>query len=114
MRAIARVGWRQGRSTECRQRVEGGSVKSPTEKGRVRGGCSCVSRVSGGGTMRRTYILTVLGALLGGTLSAAADDKTRGFTFRKDDVGRVPPGWKADKTGTGEGSVWKVVADDTA
>src|SRR5207253_4783209 len=28
--------------------------------------------------------------------------------------GKVPAGWKADKTGTGEGSVWKVEADATA
>jgi hypothetical protein len=44
----------------------------------------------------------------------AADDKAKTFTFMKDDVGKVPAGWKADKTGKGEGSVWKVVADDTA
>src|SRR5262249_16682951 len=29
-------------------------------------------------------------------------------------LGKVPTGWSADKTGKGEGSVWKVVADDTA
>ena len=33
--------------------------------------------------------------------------------FAKDDLGKVPRGWKAEKTGTGEGSVWKVVEDDT-
>lgn len=36
------------------------------------------------------------------------------FQFTKADVGKVPAGWKAAHTGTGEGSVWKVVADDTA
>ncbi len=44
----------------------------------------------------------------------AAEEKTRAFKFKKDDLGKVPTGWKAAKTGTGEGSVWKVVADDTA
>src|SRR5262249_45834592 len=44
----------------------------------------------------------------------AADDKPVGLKLTKDDVGKEPAGWKADKTGEGEGSVWKVVADDTA
>src|SRR5262245_19172516 len=47
-----------------------------------------------------------------GTVLTAADEKT--FTFAKADLGKVPAGWKADKTGTGEGSVWKVVEDRTA
>jgi hypothetical protein len=45
-------------------------------------------------------------------LAAAEGDAPR-FRFGKDDVGKVPAGWKADKTGKGAGSVWKVVADDT-
>ena len=45
---------------------------------------------------------------------AAAEGEAPRFRFGKDDVGKVPAGWKADKTGKGEGSVWKVVADDTA
>ena len=45
---------------------------------------------------------------------AAAAEAAREFRFKKDDLGKVPAGWKADKTGKGEGSVWKVVADDTA
>ena len=44
----------------------------------------------------------------------AADDKERTFVFKKDDLGKLPTGWKADKTGKGDGSVWKVVADETA
>jgi hypothetical protein len=44
----------------------------------------------------------------------APEDKTPLFKFGKDDVGKLPPGWKADKTHKGDGSVWKVVADDTA
>src|SRR5437016_4813772 len=51
---------------------------------------------------------------LAGTALLAADDKKRSLTFSKDDLGKVPTGWTADKTGIGEGSVWKVVEDDTA
>jgi hypothetical protein len=36
------------------------------------------------------------------------------FEFDKGMLGKVPPGWKADQTGKGEGSIWKVVADDSA
>lgn len=42
----------------------------------------------------------------------AADEKT--VRFAKDDLGKVPAGWQAAKTGSGQGSVWMVVADDTA
>jgi hypothetical protein len=58
--------------------------------------------------------LVALTTLLVFSLLAAADDKARGFPFGKNDVGKVPAGWKADKTGKGEGSVWKVVEDKTA
>ena len=51
-------------------------------------------------------------ALLGGAVWAA-DDKERTVKFSKDDVGKVPTGWKAAQTGRGA-SIWKVVADDTA
>jgi hypothetical protein len=44
----------------------------------------------------------------------AAEEKLRSIRFEKGDVGKLPVGWKADHTGDGEGSVWKVVADDTA
>src|SRR5437899_6481289 len=44
-------------------------------------------------------------------LGAADPPQTR---FTKDSLGQLPPGWTAAKTGTGEGSVWKIVADDTA
>jgi hypothetical protein len=62
--------------------------------------------------MRKSLILgavLVLNAVL-----LAADDKARTFTFAKDDVTKTPSGWTATKTGKGEGSVWKVVADPTA
>jgi hypothetical protein len=44
----------------------------------------------------------------------AADEKVPALKLGKGDVGKVPAGWKAEKTGKGDGSVWKVVADDTA
>ncbi len=36
------------------------------------------------------------------------------FHFHKDDVGKFPNGWTALKTGKGEGSVWRIAADETA
>ena len=45
---------------------------------------------------------------------AMAEDKVKLLKFSKDDIGKVPAGWKAEKTGKGEGSVWKVVEDGTA
>lgn len=44
----------------------------------------------------------------------AAEGKTVGSRFSKDDDGKVPAGWKVDRTGKGEGSAWKVTADETA
>jgi hypothetical protein len=63
--------------------------------------------------MHRHLAPVVLIALLSG-FSLAADEKARTFTFSKEDVGKLPKGWKAAQTGKGDGSVWKVVADDTA
>lgn len=40
--------------------------------------------------------------------------QVRSLQFDKGDTGKVPKGWKAAKTGKGEGSVWKVVEDNTA
>jgi len=63
--------------------------------------------------MRRHWIPVVLMAVLT-VFAVAADEKPRTFTFSKDDVGKLPKGWKAAQTGKGDGSVWKVAADDTA
>jgi hypothetical protein len=49
----------------------------------------------------------ILAALL-----ALADDKP--FRFAKSEAGKLPAAWKAAKTGEGDGSAWKVVADATA
>jgi hypothetical protein len=45
---------------------------------------------------------------------AGAQEKSRAFTFTQADVGKTPAGWNAEKTGMGEGSIWQVVADETA
>jgi hypothetical protein len=60
----------------------------------------------------RWFIMSATTALVGAAL-LAADDKERGFHFNKDDIGKLPAGWKAAQTGKGKGSVWKVVADET-
>jgi hypothetical protein len=65
-------------------------------------------------SIMRRLTLTAAVVLLGATLSVAEQAPSRTFSFGKADVGKLPGGWKADKTGEGEGSVWKVVADDTA
>jgi hypothetical protein len=59
---------------------------------------------------------TIAAALivLAGVTVWAGEGKQRTFRFNKDDVGKVPSGWKAERTGKGEGSIWKVVADETA
>jgi hypothetical protein len=61
----------------------------------------------------RWFSTAALVALMSASV-LAAEDKGQPFRLSKDDIGKVPTGWKADKTGKGEGSVWKVVADDTA
>ncbi len=53
-------------------------------------------------------------AFLAATAIWAAEEKSRTFRFSKDDVDKIPAGWKAAQTGKGEGSVWKVVEDETA
>ena len=53
-------------------------------------------------------------AALAGAAVCAAEGKERAFQFSKDEVGKVPTGWKVEKTGKGQGSDWKVVADVTA
>lgn len=45
-------------------------------------------------------------------LVVASGERT--ITFSKEDAGKLPIAWKASKTGAGDGSVWKVVADESA
>jgi hypothetical protein len=73
---------------------------------------SLLTLFEGDRTMRWTTVVALV-ALMGA--AAWGDEKReRAFKFNKDDVGKVPSGWKAEKTGKGEGSEWKVVEDDTA
>ena len=46
--------------------------------------------------------------------SALPAGEGKAMTLDKKDLGKAPSGWTVAKTGKGEGSVWKVVADDTA
>ncbi len=74
--------------------------------------------------MKRSMRWTVLGAgllvalVLGAVTWAEAekDDDEGGSTisFSKKELGKVPKGWSVDQTGRGDGSVWKVVADETS
>ena len=62
--------------------------------------------------MRQTTGVALM--VLAATVLWADESRQRTFHFSKDNVGKVPAGWKAEKTGKGEGSIWKVVEDDTA
>jgi hypothetical protein len=62
--------------------------------------------------MRWTAVVALVA--LAGAAVRADEGKERAFKFSKDDLGKVPAGWKAEQTGRGEGSVWKVVEDETA
>jgi hypothetical protein len=50
--------------------------------------------------------------VLFGSTPVQAGEKV--LTLDKNDLGKPPSGWTVAKTGKGEGSVWKVVADVTA
>jgi Domain of Unknown Function (DUF1080) len=62
----------------------------------------------------RWIVVAVLGQCCLTALAGSPEKKPREFRFAKDDLGKVPAGWKAEQTGKGEGSVWKVIADPTA
>jgi hypothetical protein len=42
-----------------------------------------------------------------------AGERPKVYRFGKEDLGKVPGGWKSAKTGKGAGSKWQVVADKT-
>src|SRR5262249_21980651 len=44
----------------------------------------------------------------------AVSSKGEEWDFQNDAVGAVPDGWRAAKTGQGEGSVWKILEDALA
>ncbi len=58
--------------------------------------------------------LIAVAAVLGMVALATGEERATLMKFNKDDAGKVPAGWTADKTGKGEGSIWKVVADESA
>jgi hypothetical protein len=58
--------------------------------------------------------LMMMPVVIATALLVGADEKKMSLRFNKEDAGRVPAGWKAEKTGKGEGSVWQVVQDETA
>lgn len=60
--------------------------------------------------MTRSTLTVAALALLG----IAADDKIVQADFEKCVNGMLPKGWSSAKTGTGDGSVWKVVEDPKA
>jgi hypothetical protein len=59
---------------------------------------------------RATAVVIALGAFLLGADAPAEDSKS--LSFKDAELGELPKGWTAAKTGKGEGSVWKVVVDE--
>jgi Domain of Unknown Function (DUF1080) len=57
--------------------------------------------------------VVLLAAFCGGALvlGAAPDMPTKLFHFKKSEVGKLPAGWRNERTGTGEGSFWRVLDD---
>ncbi len=53
-------------------------------------------------------------AVLAGFLLAGDKPNGTRWTFEDTKVSQLPEGWSAAKTGEGQGSVWKVVEDETA
>ncbi len=68
--------------------------------------------VFGGGLLAALVLGTMTWADADG--EKADDDGERTISFSKKELGNVPKGWTVDQTGSGEGSVWKVVADETS
>src|SRR5262245_59444883 len=62
--------------------------------------------------MRWVHAVAVIA--LAGTFAAAAEEKALSLRFGKGDAGKVPAGWKVEKTGKGKAGAWKVEADKTA
>ena len=59
----------------------------------------------------RSVVAVVAGLLVCPYVLAA--EKAVDVQFAKADAGKVPAGWTAAKTGTGDGSAWSVVADES-
>jgi hypothetical protein len=63
-------------------------------------------------SMRRGWPLAVAVACM--AMLGADSPQPKTLSFEKATVGSLPDGWSAAKTGTGEGSTWKVVEDRDA
>jgi hypothetical protein len=59
-------------------------------------------------------LLTAMILVAAAGIAALPDNVAIPYSFEKDAVGKVPAGWNVGQTGEGEGSVWKVVEDETA
>jgi hypothetical protein len=59
------------------------------------------------------WLTPLLIVALVGTILVGVSRPPR-WHFTKEDLGKLPAGWQSMKTGPGDGSVWKVVADDSA
>ena len=56
----------------------------------------------------------LLSSVLLASAPLTAGEKSKPFTFNKNQDGKVPAGWKVASTGKDAASAWSVVADDTA
>ena len=62
--------------------------------------------------MKTPCVATAVVALL--LLGADVRAQNRTWSFEDAQVGKLPLGWSSAKTGEGPGSIWKVLADDSA
>jgi hypothetical protein len=60
------------------------------------------------------WILIAMAAAVSDKPASMIDGWHYVYLFAVSDVSKLPRGWKAEHTGKGEGSVWKVVADESA
>src|ERR1700722_10407087 len=63
--------------------------------------------------MRWLHARLVIATWLALDALAHAGEKASVHLLDKADLGQAPKGWKVDRTGKGEGSIWKVVEDKT-
>lgn len=59
-------------------------------------------------------IMVGLVVVLSGGVAVGQESKPQVWNFEDAEVGKLPPGWTAAKSGEGDGSVWKVVEDASA
>jgi hypothetical protein len=59
-------------------------------------------------------LVTMAVAASGQPASRLEDLPLKVYSFSSGDVSKLPAGWKAEHTGKGEGSIWKVVEDNSA